>query len=125
CRERERAHALHELRQGAMTLPRLVARRQRRELDGNAVGARHVTPFRPRRGRLSLVATLALYPAEMRNRIFVRREIALGILGRQRGFAEHVERMQLAAFAMRASRPFERALDRLAHDELLPEHLHR
>ncbi len=52
----------------------------------------------------------------------VRREIALRVRGRQRRLAEHVER--IVEFR-RLRRAAQRALDRLAHDELRPENPHR
>ena len=83
---------------------------ERRELD------RQAGPFidaAPRRGG-----------ADRLQRRFIGGEIALGVLGGRRRFAEHVVGIAVAA-RLQPPRVGERGFDRLAADELLAEHPHR
>ncbi len=89
-----------------------VARMQRGQLDRDAGTRADVRVARVRA------------PTDDLDRVPVRREVALRVGGRQRGLAEHVVRIAIAA-APRVATVVDRVADRLAGHELPPEHPHR
>ncbi len=112
--------ALGRLRQGhdardqlvhnALPLGELIAGMERGELDRNAGAVDRTLPG----GSL----------ADGRDRLFIGLEIALGIGGGARGFAQHVVGIAIAA-GLGGFGALQRLVDGAAHDELAAEDLHR
>ena len=101
-----------KLGQHAFALRIFVARMKRRELDRN------------RWLRENGCCAFSNAVADRRDRACIRGEIARCVGRRDRGFAEHVERIAIARVgALPASR--QRFVDRASHHELLGHHLHR
>ena len=106
---RQRQHARVQLGHHASALRAAVARVQRRQLDGNARPADHAAPGA---GRANGV-----------DRLLVAGQVACCIVGRQRGFAQHVVAVAKALRLVRAG-VLQRLANRFAGDELLAHHAH-
>ena len=115
-REREVLQHRQQFAPHALARRAAVTRMQRGQLDRDAGSASD----RIDRGRVRRAGAAA----DRIDRVTIRREIAIGVARGQRGLAEHVVRITIAApLVVAAVR--ERILDRLAGHELPAEHPHR
>ena len=103
-------HARREFRQYALALRQLQARMQGRQLDRYA-----------RCGDLTLARFLR--PADGLDGAGVRIEVARGVLGRERGFTQHVVGIAIGG-VLAVACPLQRITDRATHHELVAHDAH-
>ena len=115
-RQREVAHARQQLLHQHRLLLRRVARMQRRELHREA-RAPLQRIVGPRRRRARPVTNGG-------DGVEIAKQIAVGVLGRARGLAEHVEG-EAVPFMPLVLRRVQRVADALAEHELIAENAHR